>query len=252
CADEGANLHLGDQIESLCRAYFNRQNGESYQWVQFYFQQLYEFLAPEVAGIDTPISDAQSDPGRARRYRAPGEVQVRGHEDKAMFIGPNMSGVSEAREAMKDLRDSIYRATSQMALSQDTSGAMLRRSADSKRQDSIAQEIVLGAIGKKLLVLANSAADLLAKGRGDDEAPKLRGYERFDIFDADMLLNRASVVASINIPSATYQVEHLYQVATADLGDSVDEETKKKIRLELERSITQDQLEGGVSVETKD
>lgn len=242
CADEGAQLHIGDQIESICRAYFNRQNGESYQWVQYYFQQLYEFLAPEIAGIDTAVSEAQQDPGRARRFRAPGEVQVRGHEDKAMFVGPNMTGASEAREAMVDMRDSIYRATAQMALSQDTSGAMLRRSADSKRQDSVAQEIVLGAIGKKVLVLADNAADLLAHGRGDEEAPELRGYEHFDIYDADMLLNRASVVAQIDIPSATYKIEHLYQLAVADLGDSVSESVKKRIRMELEMSITQDAL----------
>lgn len=242
CATEGANLHIGDQIESICRSYFNRQNGEAYQWIQFYFQQLYEFLAPEMSGIDTPISDAQTDPGRAKRVRAPGEVQVRGHEDDARFVGPDMSGADQARKASQDLRDSIYRATAQMALSQDTSGAMLRRSGDSKRQDAVAQEIVLGAIGKKVLVLAKTAADLLAKGRGDKECPDLRGYERFDIFDADMLLNRASVVAQINIPSATYQVEHLYQLAVTDLGDSINEDKRTLIRQELEMTITQDSL----------
>lgn len=242
-ARAGTHLHVGDAIESLCRSYFNRQNGESFQWTQFCFQQLYEFLGPEVPGVDTMISESQTDPSRARRRRAPGVVHVRGKDDRAEFVGPQMDGAEAGRNALQDARDAILRVTAQMALAQDTSGAMLRRSADSKRQDSVAQEIVLGAIGKRLIVAARSSVALLAAGRGDSEPPpEPQGYERFNTTDSETLANEDLVLESINIPSARFQIERKYQLAAARLGDNASAEHLEEIREQLEAGITQDQF----------
>jgi len=242
----GTYLHVGDLIESLCRVYFNRTNGESWQWTQNCFQQLYEFLAPEMAGIDAPISNAQMDPGRARKQRrAPGVVHERGENDKAMYVAPMMDGADVGAQATQNLRDAVLRITAQMALAQDTSGAMLRRSADSKAQDSIPQEIVLGAVGKRLLIHANQVAKLCAIGRGDDPdaAPELEGYERFDVDDASNLINDTVLLDAVDIPSARYQVEAKFRVAAAHLGDNADQDVLAEIRQQLESAITQDQIE---------
>lgn len=239
---DGPYLHVGDVIESPCRNYFNRQNGESYQWVQFYFQQLYEFLGPEISGIDTPISEAQTDTSRARRRRAPGIVHVRGNEDRAEFVGPNMAGAEAGRSALQDLRDAVFRTTSQMALSQDTSGAMLRRSGESKAQDSLAAEILLGAIGKRVVIAANHLLTLLQQGAQVAEPPKLAGYEHFSVQDTDAMLQQSMLIEQINIPSATFQREEKFQAAIAKLGDGCSEEMKQAIREELAQVITQDQL----------
>lgn len=244
CATNGgAHLHVGDIIESLCRQYFNRQNSEAFQWTQFNYQQLYEFLGPEVAGIDTMVSEAQQDSQRAKRTRSPGQVHVRGAEDRAEFVGPDMAGANIGRDAMQDLRDAILRVVAQMALAQDTSGAMLRRSADSKRQDSVAQEIILGAIGKKAVTMGNNIMELLANGRQDSEPPpEVVGYEHFNVSDAESIINMSVLVEGIHIPSATYQVEQKYALAITHLGDNVSAETKAKIKTELLQSITQDQM----------
>lgn len=242
----GTYLHVGDLIESLCRVYFNRTNGESWQWTQNCFQQLYEFLAPEMAGIDAPISNAQMDPSRAKKQRrAPGVVHERGEGDRAEYVAPDMSGADIGAKATQDLRDAILRVTAQMALAQDTSGAMLRRSADSKAQDSIPQEIVLGAVGKRLLIHANQVAKLCAIGRGDDpdDAPLLEGYERFDVDDASNLINDTVLLDAVDIPSARYQVEAKFRVAVAHLGDNADQDVLSEIREQLESAITQDQIE---------
>jgi hypothetical protein len=239
----GAHLHVGDIIESLCRQYFNRQNSEAFQWSQFNYQQLYEFLGPEIAGIDTVVSENQQDPNRAKRTRSPGEVHVRGNEDRAEFVGPNMQGANVGREALQDLRDAILRVVAQMALAQDTSGAMLRRSADSKRQDSVAQEIILGAIGKKAVTMGNHVFGLLAEGRQDTEAPpNLVGYEHFSVTDAESIINMSVLVEGLDIPSATYQIEQKYALAVTHLGDNASAETKAKIKQELTDAITQDQF----------
>lgn len=251
------SLHIGNLLESLCRAHFNLWNGELFTLTQCNFQQLYEFLAPEIGGVDTPVSDAQSDPSRANREgRAPGAVHVRGKDDRAEFIAPEMSGAAAAKQAVDDIRDAIYRVTQQMALSQDTSGAMLKRSADSKKQDAVAQEIVLGAVGKMLLSAGREIIKMLARGRGDsleevtDEMgmvieqppPEVEGYASFNVNDTDNLVNQAVNVEQIEIPSATFKREHKFQLAISILGDTADEQTRMKIRQELELAITQDNV----------
>lgn len=248
CAPNEAQLWVGDQIESICRQYFNRQNGEAFQWTQYNYQQLYEFLAPEVAGIDTPISEAQMDPQRAQRRRAPGMVHVRGADDKAQFIGPNMQGADVGAKATVEMRDAIFRVVQQMALAQDTSGAMLRRSAESKKVDSQGTEILLGAIGIKVVTLANNLRLLLAAGREDAtvEPPEMKGYAKFSILDVDAIIARAVDIETANIPSATYQIEQKYQLAVAHLGPETPPETLVQIREELEEAITQDQFTGAM------
>jgi len=240
----GTYLHVGDLIESLCRAYMNRQNGENWQWTQTCFQQLYEFLAPEMSGIDTPISQAQSNPDRARQRRSPGVVHERGENDRAEFVGPDMSGAAVGQKSTQDLRDAILRMTAQMALAQDTSGAMLRRSADSKAQDSIPQEIVLGAIGKRVLTGAKQAVQLLGQGRQDneDDIPDLEGYEHFDVDDASNLIQDAVLLAQVEIPSARFKIESAFRVAAAHLGDNIAPSVLGEIRAQLETAITQDQV----------
>lgn len=240
---QGAYLHIGDLLESLCRQYFTRSNGEAWQWTQNSFQQLYEFLAPEIGGVDAPVSQAQSNPSRAKKpRRAPGVVHERGNEDRAEFVGPNMTGADIGRLATQDLRDAILRVVAQMALSQDTSGAMLRRSADSKQQDGVAQEILLGSIGKRLLTFARQISRLLALAIGDTDPPALEGYERFNVSDVDDVINQSLLVETVDIPSATYKIEEKYRTAVTHLGDGISNEIKAKIRDELEKAITQDQI----------
>jgi hypothetical protein len=236
---------VGDFIESACRAYFNRINGENFQWTQYCYQQLYEFLGPEMPGVDTQISDAQTDANRARGQRSPGQVHVRGAEDRAEFVGPEMSGAVVGRQATQDMRDGILRMIAQMALSQDTSGAMLRRSAESKKQDAVGQEILLGSIGKRLLTTSIQTAKLLMIARGEDpeDAPPMEGYTNFDINNADDVIQQSMMVEAMSIPSATYQIEQKYRMAITHLGDGASDETKQKIHEELEGSITQDQFD---------
>jgi len=247
CSHGGkSHLHVGDLLASLCMAHFNRINGEHFQWTQYNYQQLYEFLAPEIGGIDTPVSEAQSDPGRATRgARSPGAVHVRGEQDRAEFVGPDMEGAVAGQQAIQELRDGVLRVVQQMALSQDTSGAMLRRSGDSKQQDQIAQEIMLGAIGKRLLQGARLAMKLLALGRDEDveeDVPDVQGYEHFDVTDVDDIINQSVLVAQIDVPSATYKIEQLYRLAVAHLGDGTSDKIRQKIRLELQQSIKQDDV----------
>lgn len=241
---QGMSLHVGEAIASLCIAYFNRTNGESFQWTQHCYQQLYEFLGPEVSGIDTVISEAQTDAARAKRTRSPGEVHVRGADDRAEFVGPDMSGADVGRAATQDMRDAILRVINMMALAQDTSGAMLRRSGESKEQDNVAQEVLVGAIGKLLITFAIDAIGMLGVGRKEspDEMPEVEGYQKFDITNADVVINQSVMVEALQVPSATYQQLQKFQLACAHLGEAATPEVREKIWAELQTAITQDDL----------
>jgi hypothetical protein len=240
------SMHVGGMIESRCRSQFNQGAGEAYLRTRAMFQQLYEFLGPESSGPDREISDAQENVNRASKRmtsRAPDIVQIRGQDDDARFIGPEMSSAAINLQALNDGREAIPRITGQLALAADTTGAMVRRSGESKAQDKIAQEVLLGAVGKKGLAFGCGVADMLALGRGDaKKRPTLRGYEHFDVDDAAARVEEHVALNTAQIKSATFQIEHQLMVALAVLGDGVTPETKKQIRQELSETITQDSI----------
>lgn len=250
CYDTNAegepSMHIGGLIESRCRALFNESCGESFLRTRAMFQQLYEFLGPEMPGPDSPISEAQQNENRASRSmgaRAPDVVQIRGREDDARYISPDMAVASINRQALADGREAIPRVTGQLALASDTSGAMLRRSGDSKAQDKIAQEVLLGATGKKARGFARSVAEMLARGRGQaiESVPKLSGYEHFESDDTAVRVEQHVALAGAGIPSATFQREENFATALAVLGD-VTPEIKATIKKELEEAITHESV----------
>ncbi len=244
--DGEPSIHVGDLLESLARSLFIQQNAEVFIRMRAHAQQLYEFLAAENPGIDTEISESQKDPRRARKgeRRSPDTVEVRGHLDKAQFIAPEMSGVESTQKAIEVLRESMLRITGQLALSQDTSGAMLRRSGESKQQDKVAEEIALGAIGKKLLACCRQVIEMLAAGRADNEdsLPDVTGYLRFSIDDLSTELDRVAVLENIDIPSATWKREKAKRIVRMYFGEDADSKVLENIEKELDQALTQESI----------
>lgn len=249
CSEDGKpQMHLGDMIESRVRSLFNEANGDSFLRLRSMFQQLYEFLGPEGGSPDQEISEAQENPHRASRSmtnRAPDIVQIRGSDDDAKFVAPDMGAAAINTERLADGREAIPRITGQLALSSDTSGAMIKRSGESKAQDKVAEEVVLGAVGKWALSFARSVQLMLARGRGEgeDDIPPIRGYENFSTEDTAARVEEHSMLATSPIKSATFQVEHQILVIKSVLGDSVSPEKMAQIREELEGVITQDAID---------
>lgn len=240
-------LHIGGAIESRCRSLFNESCGETFQRLRHMFQQLYEFLGAEITGPDHDISEAQENPQRGQApmsRRSADIVQLRGHEDRAEFVSPDMSGAAVNREALRDGRDSIGRTTGQLAMQADVSGAMIKRSGESKAQDKIAEEIVLGATGKDARAHAVSVARMLARGRGDSEdtVPAMRGFEDFDVDDTSARVEQVVALTTAPIKSATFAVEWQWMLACKLLGDGLTPELKAKIREDLESAITQENM----------
>lgn len=239
------SLFVGGQIESLCRALFNASCNRDFLTTRALLQQLYEFLGPDMPGPDTPIATAQENPNRASRSmgtRAPDIVQIRGQDDDARYICPDIGVLGAIGTSTADIREAITRVTGQLALAADTTGAMIKRSGDSKAQDKAAQKILLGAIGTRLRSFAKSCAELLALGRGDkkDSVPPMRGYENFDAMDTSAIVEQHVALSTAPINSAAFQVESAMRVVGAVLGDAVPPQLLSTIREQLEEVHTQD------------
>jgi hypothetical protein len=239
-------LWAGNKLASIVKEHFNKSNILAYAEVKDGLQQLYEFLGGEIGGVDTPISENQTDSGRARRQpRGPGLVQVRGKDDRAEYVGPDTSGMAQMRDSVKAAREDAFRVVYQMALAEDNKGALVGRSADSKEKDHAATGVMLGAMGEEGREHATEILDTVARGRKDEPGWTAQGLERFEVSDVSEQIDQAVLLETVSIPSATYQVERKVRLAGSDLGAAATEELMEKIRTELEGAITQDQLAMG-------
>lgn len=245
--DDDVVLWLGDMIEGRCRGLFNLANGDEWLRARCNYQQLYEFTAREYGGPDDPISENQENPGRAGRSmgeRAPDIIQVRGSEDDAKYVSPDVACSAINRQALTEGREAIPRVTGQLALASDTSGAVLKRSGDSKAQDKVSEKVLAGVIGTRGRAHGDATKEMLARGRKEDpsKAPASRGYENFDTEDAASAVEEHVALATAPIKSATFQIEHQVVVARTILGDAATPEVMKKVRDELTSTVTQESI----------
>jgi hypothetical protein len=237
-------LWAGNKLCSLVKEHFNKSNILSVLENKDGAQQLYEFLGGEIGNVDTPISEAQTDPGRAARQpRGPGRVQTRGKDDSAMYVGPDTSGMAQMRDSVKAAREDAMRVIYQMALAEDNKGALVGRSAESKGKDHAAAGVIQAALGEEGREHGVEMFDTVARGRGDEPGWTAQGLERFEVADVGEQIDQAVALETVSIPSATYQVERKLRLAKSDLGAAATDKMVAAIRNELESAITQDQLE---------
>lgn len=241
-------LWAGNKLHSLAVEYLNKSCGLSWAEANIFFAQLYEFLGSEMGGVDTVIpSEAQQDPHRARRQpRGPDIVQVRGQDDSADYISPPADGLERGSESLQSLEEQMYRITYQMALGENNSGALIRRSADSKELDHAVTQVITEAVGDRVKYHAIEVVDTAAVGRGDRKPTEpgwtAKGMEGTQEVDADTEIGRAVSLEVVQLPSATFQQLRKQKLAKAVLGDAATTKVMDDITKELKVAITQDNL----------
>lgn len=246
-----SGLWAGDKLESLAREHMNKICALSWAEIKSLFQQLYEFLAPEMGGDAMTLNEHQADVHRAvRQKRGPGRVQTRGDQDKAMYIGPSTDSFTHALESTKRIAESMYRVLFQMALAEDNSGAVIRRSADSKKLDHTATNVVLQSLGELLRLHAEALYELAACGRGDVDAAgcsmvaaNAGGYKHFDPAAVADSIEEALGVDTLSLPSPTFQRLYKFNLAKQLLGEAATEADLSAIRREIEANISAEEME---------
>lgn len=221
------------KLESLAREHFNKRNALAWSEYKSLLPVLYEFLAPP----DPLIAGPASDNDRAVvQNRGTGYVQERGEKDRAEWVAPPPAPFTHALESTNSLRDEMHRVVHQMALSADNKGAMLRRSGESKAQDTKATDVVLEAVGEIARDFAVEILDMVALGRSDSiEEWPVSGYTNFEVSSSYDILEEESVLdTSVEIPSPTFKQIRKLALVKKLLGDNLSEEDLDTIKEELE------------------
>lgn len=235
CLPDG--LWIMSKLESLAREYFNKRNALSWAEFKALMPVLYEFIDP---GVMPNLSGPGGDEGRAtNQTRSPAHVQQRqaapGQGDKAEWIAPPDAPFSHALDSCNSIRDEMHRVVQQMALSADTKGAMLRRSGDSKKQDAVALDVVLGEYGKLARQFVIHLLQLVERGRNDKPREwTASGLSEFDSMSSDALIEEEVMLDTVEIPSPTFKAERKKIVVRKVLGDSVSEEKLAEIDEQIE------------------
>lgn len=231
-------LWIMSKLESLAREYFNKRNALSWAEFKALLPMLYEFLDPgEVAGL---VGGATTDQDRAiNQQRSPAHVQQRqaapGGGDRVEWVAPPDAPFAHALSSCTDIRDEMHRVVHQMALAADTKGAMLRRSEGSKRQDTIALDIVLSAYGKILRKFTRDLLTMVQLGRGEEpSAWTVTGGKKFDMVTADAIIEEESILDTVEMPSPTARAERKKQLVRVLFGDTLTEEQYEEIDEEID------------------
>jgi len=227
------------KLESLAREHFNKRNAQAWAEYKSLFKILYEFMAPEEGTSMQPVSDAQGDPDRAvAQIRGQGYSQLRGHQDRAEFIGPDASPFAEARASCDQIMREMHRVMFVMSLSVDMGSAQIRRSGESKAQDKNATTVILLALGKYLRDAMRDMVELVGYVKGELD-PRVSGAESFDSTDvAGAVAEAVELLNGVPIKSATFKKAYLLRTYKTVMGDELTEDELQEIREELEESIT--------------
>jgi hypothetical protein len=233
-----------DKLESPVREHFNKTCAAAWFEYKCAFPALYEFNAPEIPTIDTPISAAQEDTGRStNQKRGIGYVQVRGAADKAEYVSPDPGVLTSLAASTSSLKDEIYRVMFSLALAADNSAAALGRSGDSKQQDKAATSVLLIALGEYLRDHAVDIHELASAGRGDTIVWVASGADTFDPLALSELVEQAVVLEGVSIPSATFQRLWKGGLAKRLVAADASEDELRAVDEELEENITGDQFD---------
>lgn len=240
CLAEG--LHAMAKLESLAREHLNKRNAVSWAEFKSLFAVLYEFLAPEEGSATQPISDAQGDPDRAiSQTFGPGHSQLRGHQDDARYIGPDVGPFEAGRESCAEVMREMFRVMHSMALAADVGGAALRRSGESKKEDRGATSVVLAALGKDMREATRRIASLVAELKQAEVT--IGGARKFTEVDIAAAVKEAvDVLNGLPQHSPTFTRTYLAKIYRLLLGDQISDKDAEAIREELELALNPESM----------
>jgi hypothetical protein len=236
-----------DTLDSLARSHLNLRSTLDWALKQDGDPQLYEFLGPEDETDTQGVSEAQEDPHRAvNQTRGPGHVQIRGKDDKAMYLSPDPAAAKVMLQTLDKTRDEMHAVMHMMAMTVDQNKTALGRSADSKKEDRATTDVVLTALGQYLREHIVAVFELVSRGRGDAAmvgAWTAEGAARFQSDSGDTVIARAVEIATVPIKSPTAQRRIQLDSFKGWVADNTTEEELKTVERELQENVTLDSMD---------
>lgn len=233
------------KLEAIARAHLNQRNALSWG-------QLKALFPVPVLYVQTPDPSAPvtEDAGRVAQTHGQGFLRVLAEKDRLEYFSPDVAPYTVAMEDLNNLRDEMHRVLYAMAQSVDNSGAALQRSGESKAIDQAAASVILRALGTHVREHLEDLLSTIATGRKDNMRFSAHGMDNFDDITLSQLVLDAVGLATVSIPSATFQKRFKYKVAKVALGADVTEDDLDTIAEELESGVTQDEFEAEAMAKT--
>ncbi len=228
------------KLESIAKTHFNKRCALT--WAEY--KSLFSILVA-YQGSPDPLNPVTEDPNRALNQRyGQGRIVIMGEKDNLAYVGPDTAAFTVALDDLNNERDEMHRVVHQMAQSVDNSGAALQRSGASKAQDGKATAVVAAAMSRLVKEYAKDILEMCALGRKDDDDVDWAfvGLDDFDEEPLADLMATAQIVDVIQIPSKTFKVKWLGQVARRLLHDNLSPEESANIDEELEENIQNEDL----------
>lgn len=218
-------LWVGNKIGTLAREHFRRRSSLQSAESRSLFAVPVAALGPEVGAFGGALpSEAQTDPHRGddpvRKFETQGYV-VTGKDDLLYYMEPSGACYQIVDRELSELRDEMFRVVHQMAQGVTTShGGALRRSGLSKIKDSEATVIILGEYGRLVRKFAEKIYKTISDARKEDVTWVGRGLDTFEVDARQEVIDEATKVDLINIPSQTFKTEYKTQLAYQILGNT--------------------------------
>lgn len=235
-----------DKLYGIARAHLNQRSALSYAQFKHLFPILTAHLGPEQGGGGSIPSEAQANPGRATdQTYGIGRVAVFGKDDVLKYTSPDGAVFTFAAADLKDLRDEMHRVTYTMSASQDGTAAAVGRSGDSKREDRTVKERVLAHLGIRLCSHVRELLRMTVAGRRDDidvDGLLVTGLSRFDEVSGSEAVADAQVLASIEMPSATFWRVQRKALARRVLVRDATQEELEKIGKEIDANTSDEEF----------
>ncbi len=239
-----SGLWVGNKIGPLAKEHFRRRSA-------LHSSENKSMMAVPVAALGSETgefggalpSEAQSNPNRGNdpigQFQNEGYV-VTGKEDLLYYMEPSGNCYQIIGREISELRDEMFRVVHQMSQGVTTSGGgAIRRSGLSKIKDSEATVIILGEYGRIVRRFAEKIYKTISEARKEDVSWTGRGLDTFEIDSRQEVIDEATKIDLISIPSKTFKTEYKTQLALQIIGNT-HASIQQAIRDEINEGVSQE------------
>ena len=238
-------LWVGNAAGPMCEEHFRDRSMLKGDMARSLHEVGYVKQGPEIPAVHGPLpSEVQQDPNRGHRAQAAvtnkGWVVI-GSQDELGFAGPSGRAHELVVQWLDKVKEEIQGVVNTMALSVSNTSVAVGRSGDSKREDKSATTIILQALALCTKEAAKRIMRHVAQAREEDVEWVASGLNTFDREERTVLVEEATALALVNIPSPTHRRLHMREVALATVPNATPDERRDIIK-EINENISDDEV----------
>jgi hypothetical protein len=162
-------------------------------------------------------------------------------DETVTFPSPGGESFQVVSDYINTLKDELHRVSTTMARGVDNNAAAIGRSGESKSADDSATETVLDAYGQAVKDPARKTMQLVSRARGEVVPWSASGMSNYKLPDAKATSEAATLLTTLQIPSATARKKIFMRAIDAMVPD-LSEEERRTIAEELEEGVTPEDM----------